>query len=245
MLNNLLHFPTVKHPSAQYGSAIHAALQRAHSHYASSGKKKPIEDVLQDFEQIIASYRMPHDELVLYTQRGTASLSAFLEQNYDTFSPSQRVEIGFGGQQSRVGQAVLTGSLDLMDIDEETRTIVVTDYKTGGASASWQGKSDAEKLKLHRYKQQLMFYKLLVEHARDYTRYDVAKGVLQFVEPTLAGEVVSLDLSFNNADLQNFSNLVEKVYECITALRLPDTSLYASSYAGVLSFEEDLRNGMC
>jgi len=245
LLNNLLHFPTVKHPSAQYGSAIHSSLQRAHSHYVATGKKKPIEDVLQDFESLLSGYRMSPRELSQYMQRGTASLSSFLEQNYDTFTTTQRVEIGFAGQQSMIGQATLTGSLDLVDIDEEAKSITVTDYKTGSASLSWSGKSDAEKLKLHRYRQQLMFYKLLVEHSRDYSNYTVDKGVLQFVEPTPGGQTVNLDLSFDSDDLTQFASLVEKVYECITALRLPDVTEYPASYAGVMAFEDAMRRGDC
>lgn len=243
LLNNLLHFPTAKHASAQYGSAIHGSLQRAHSHYVATGKKKPIEDVLQDFETLLSNYRLSGHDLQQYAQRGATSLSAFLEQSYDTFTQTQRVEVNFAGQQSRVGESILTGSLDLIDIDSQTKSITVTDYKTGNASLSWQGKSDGEKVKLHRYKQQLMFYKLLVEHSRDYSSYTVDMGVLQFVEPTTNGRIISLDLTFSKEDLDNFSALIEKVYSCITSLHLPSTADYPQTFAGVLAFEQDLING--
>lgn len=245
LLNNLLHFPSVKHPSAQYGSAMHSSLQRAHSHYSATGKKKPIEDVLQDFEQILSGYRMPSRELSQYLQKGTASLSTFLEQNYETFTPTQRVEIGFGAQQSRVGSALLTGSLDLIDIDETNRSMTVTDYKTGAPSISWKGKTDNERVKLHKYRQQLMFYKLLVEHSRDFSRYTVDRGVLQFVEPTRTGETHSLDLSFSKEEMDEFAQLVESVYMCITSLRLPSVESYPPTLAGVLAFEDDIRNDRC
>ncbi|MES2876431.1 MAG: ATP-dependent DNA helicase [Patescibacteria group bacterium] len=243
LLNNLLHFPTAKHPSAQYGSAIHAALQNAHSHLTATGKKKPVEDVLQDFELLLSGYHLPTNELQAYLQRGTASLTAFLTQQYDTFREGQKVEVGFANQQSLVGDAVLTGALDLVDIDEESKEIVVTDYKTGGPSNTWQGKSDGEKLKLHKYRQQLMFYKLLVEHARDYRNYTVSKGVLQFVEPTRSGQVVNLDLTFDSEELNEFSELLEHVHRLITTMTLPDTSAYPQTYAGVKAFEDDVRSG--
>ena len=159
-----------------------------------------------------------------YLQRGTASLTAFLGAKYDTFAASQKVEMSFAHQQSTVGDAVLTGALDLVDIDEEARTMIVTDYKTGSASRGWNGKSDAEKLKLHRYRQQLMFYKLLVEHSRDFASYRVDAGALQFVEPTADGDIVTLTTDFADDDLEEFTTLVETTYRHITALTLPEVS---------------------
>jgi DNA helicase-2/ATP-dependent DNA helicase PcrA len=243
LLNHLLHFPTSKAPSALYGSAIHSTLQRAHNHLLANGKKKPVEDVLQDFEQALAGYHLPPDEFQSYLQRGTANLTAFLAARYDTFNDNQKVEIGFGSQQSMVGNAILTGAIDLADINAEIREFVVTDYKTGAPSTRWQGKTDGEKLKLHKYKQQLMFYKLLVEHSRDFGNYVVTKGVLQFVEPTLNGQVVNLDLTFNEDELEDFTRLIENVYKLITTLTLPDIADYPASFAGVTAFEADIIAG--
>jgi len=243
LISNLLHFPTSKAPSALYGSAIHAALQRAHTHFAATGKRKPVEDVLQDFEKSLVSYNMPSDDLGAYLQRGAASLSSFLSAHYDDFSARQKVEVAFGGQQSMVGQATLTGALDLVDIDPETHEMTVTDYKTGSPSDKWTGKTDGEKLKLHKYRQQLLFYKLLVEHSRDFSNYTVAKGVLQFVEPTPGGRIVNLDLSFSTDELAEFARLVERVYDLIISLNLPDTSGYPATYAGVKAFEADILSG--
>lgn len=243
LINNLLHFPSVKHPSAQYGSAIHAALQKAHSHLSATGKRKPIEDILQDFESLLASYHMPVRDFQNYLQRGTTSLSMFLTKSYDQFDENQKVEVAFANQQSMVGEATLTGALDLVDIDTETKSMTVTDYKTGGASARWHGKTDAEKLKLHKYRQQLMFYKLLVEHSRDYSGYSVDLGVLQFVEPTPGGDIIALSLSFDPAELDEFSYLLQNVYRLITTLTLPDISSYPPTFAGVQAFEDDIRAG--
>ena len=243
LLNNLLHFPTVKHPSAQFGSAVHAALQRAHAHLSATGKRKPVEDVLQDFESQLAAYRLSGSDFLAYQQRGVASLSAFLASSYDAFTPTQKVEVSFAGQQSMVGETTLTGALDLMDIDDENKRIAVVDYKTGGASTRWQGKTDAEKLKLHRYRQQLLFYKLLVERSRDYHDYKVDTGALRFVEPTQDGRIVSLDLAFDDAELEEFCELIEKVNGLITSLSIPDTSKYPATMAGVLAFEADIRDG--
>jgi len=243
LVNNLLHFPTSKASSARYGSAIHSALQRAHSHLSANGKRKPVEDVLQDFEKALAGYHLPVHEFQAYSQRGETSLTAFLSANYDSFTESQKVEMSFANQQSRVGDATLTGALDLVDIDTDTKSIVVTDYKTGSASVRWQGKTDGEKLKLHKYRQQLMFYKLLVERSRDFADYTVTSGVLQFVEPTTSGQILSLDLTFDDQEMAEFAELVEHVFRLICSLELPDISDYPQTYTGTLQFEADICAG--
>ena len=69
---------------------------------------------------------------------------------------------------------------------------IVTDYKTG--SVLRQGKGPRlPKIKAHRYRQQLLFYKLLIENSRDYHDYTMSQGVLQFVEPDDWGKLLICD----------------------------------------------------
>lgn len=178
----------------------------------------------------------------MYSKRGIEALEAFLSAKYGTFTPSQKPELSFAGQGVVLGQARLTGSLDLVDIDNQT--ITVTDYKTGKPSTSWTGKSDYEKIKLHKYRQQLMFYELLCANSRDYARYKFAGARLQFVEPDQAtGDIVALDDRFSNDELADFQRLIAAVWRCITLLELPDVSHYEANYRGILQFEEDLLAG--
>ncbi|MDB5165506.1 MAG: uvrD [Candidatus Saccharibacteria bacterium] len=240
LLSNLLHFPSAMSPAAAYGSAIHAVLQRAHNHLKATREQKPQEDILSDFEHTLQEHRLPVEDYDSFLQRGIDALRAFFTARHDTFSPDQKVELGFSGQQVILGEARLTGALDLLDIDEVTRTIHVTDYKTGKASRSWQGKTDFEKIKLHKYKQQLMFYKFLIEHSRDYSNYSVVSASLQFVEPTRSGEIVSLDFEFDADECERLAHLIQKVWQHIIELDLPDISQFDPSFKGMLAFEDFL-----
>ncbi|HEX7484428.1 MAG TPA: ATP-dependent DNA helicase [Candidatus Saccharimonadales bacterium] len=240
LINNLLRFPQAMSPSAAYGSAIHKTLQHAHSHVAATKSQRPVEDVLRDFEQNLREQHLSEADFASYFQKGSDTLHAFLSQKYDTFTTTQKVELNFAGQHVIVGEAHLTGSLDLVDISTEDKTMIVTDYKTGKASSSWVGKTDYEKIKLHKYKQQLMFYKVLVERSRDYNQYTVEKGCLQFVEPTSRGDILSLEDSPTIEDCERFHKLIDVVWKKIITLELPDTNHYDQSYKGMLAFEEDL-----
>ncbi len=238
LLQNLLRFPQAMSPAAAYGSAVHATLQRAHAHLATNGQRQAIEDILRNFEVALTEQRLAPADFDTYLQKGIDDLQIFLADRYDSFKPTQKTELNFKSQHSLVGEAHLSGALDLIDIDG--KNITVTDYKTGKPARSWQGTADYEKIKLHKYKQQLMFYKLLVENARDYRGYTVENGVLQFVEPTQSGDILSLDATFNTPELTEFSTLIQAVWKHIINLDFPDISQYDMSYRGILAFEQHL-----
>lgn len=239
LIRNLLRFPQAIHPNAGYGSAIHATLQRTHAHLAATGKHRPLEDILHDYEQHLRDQRLADKDFTAFLQKGGDTLTAFLKEKYESFSPTQKVELNFASQAVQLGKARLTGSLDLVDFNDD-RSIVVTDYKTGKASHNWTGKTDYEKIKLHRYKQQLMFYHLLVSRSRDYRKYTFEKGVLQFVEPTTTGDIVALEATFATDELVQFARLVERVWDHIIDLKLPDTSHFEPTYKGILAFEQSI-----
>ncbi len=240
LLNNLLRFPSAKSANAAFGTAIHDTLQRAHTHISSTGNKQAIEDIVSNFETNLRDQHLGKRDFDIFLQKGSDALRVFLEDKYDNFTTTEQTELNFGGQHSIVGEAHLTGSLDLVDISKPDKTIVVTDYKTGKPSNSWTGKTDYEKIKLHKYKQQLLFYKLLVESARDYRDFKVISGIMQFVEPTLTGDILSLDAEFSNDEIDRFKTLINAVWTRIKKLDLPDISGYDQSIKGVLAFEQDL-----
>lgn len=240
LLNNLLRFPQAKSPSAQYGTAIHATLQQAHDYIRAHHTTQPIEDIIGNFEHILEGQYLALREHEMYLARGIDALSRFLAHSYQDFTSSQRTEVSFSNQTVTLGEARLTGALDLADIDDKAKTIRVTDYKTGKPSRDWKGKTEYEKIKLHKYHQQLMFYQLLVENSRDYSQYSFSSGILQFVEPTKSGDIIALENTHSSEELAEFRTLIAAVWHCITTLTLPDISQYEPTLKGILQFEADL-----
>lgn len=240
LLDNLLHFPSSKSPAASYGSAIHNTLQQAHVHVTATGEKKPLEDVLHNFEINLLNERLNPLDYATYHQKGSEQLHIFLAVKYKSFSKTQKSELNFSAQEVYLNDAHLTGMIDVVDINKKDKTMVVTDYKTGKAVNSWKATTDYDKIKLHKYRQQLLFYKLLVERSRDYGTYSVIEGRLDFVEPNRSNEIATLDMAFDNEELDRFALLVGKVWQHIITLNLPDTSDYEPNYKGLLQFEQDL-----
>lgn len=241
LLQNLLRFPQAMGIGAVFGSAVHAVLQRAHVHLASSGEKRPVEDILHDFELQLQNSRLSERDFNYLLEKGSDVLPAYLSERYGTFTPEQLAEYSFTNQGVVVGEARLTGAIDLLDIRKDAGRVIVTDYKTGKPSANWRGNTEYEKIKLHKYRQQLMMYKLLVEGSRDFGEtYKVEGGVIEFVESDGDGAIHRLEMTFDPEELERFKALVRVVWQHIMALDMPDTSKYSPSYKGIRSFEDDL-----
>lgn len=240
LLQNLLRFPQAMSPSAAYGSAMHGALQRAHAHLAATKQRRPVEDVLHDFEELLSAYQLSDSDLIQYSQRGSDALSAYLAKRYDSFHDKQLVEQNFQSDPVMIGDACITGAIDLMDIDDEAKTIIVTDYKTGRPSYRWQGKAEYEKIKLHHFEQQLMLYKLLVEHSRQYAGYTVTSAVIEYVEPDERGDVIRLDYEFDEHKLQAFRSLIQAIWDRIMNLNFSVHEQYSPTIKGILEFEQSI-----
>lgn len=240
LINNLLRFPRSLPPQAALGSAIHRTLKQAHDHLAATKERRPLEDVLYDFEANLKDQRLPGNDFAHQLQKGTDALQAYLTQRYEKFSSVQIGERNFHHQNLMIDQAKVTGIIDVISPDKTTKQVVLTDYKTGKPSLSWNGRSDYEKIKLHQYKQQLLFYKLLIEASPEYRGYAVASAALEFIEPIEHGELVRLEISYGSEDLEAFKKLVHSVWRRIMAADFPETSRYPQSYKGILAFEKDL-----
>ena len=244
LLNNLLRFPSAKSPAASYGTAIHASLQQLHNLLRADHRLPPTERILHYFRTSLEAQHLPPDDFALYLDKGTAALTAFLDAKSSEFHDTELAELDFAHQGVVVGGARLTGKLDVADIDKHNKTIFVTDYKTGKPSHSWKGTSDYEKIKLHKYRQQLMFYQLLVTSSRDYGNFSFPGARLQFVEPDMkTGDILSLEDTFSEEELAEFARLIGVVWRKITTLELPDISGYSADYKGMVQFEEDLLTG--
>lgn len=240
--HNLLLFPQAMTASSAYGSAIHTALQRAHNHLTATGEHKPVEDIIGQFTEELQRCQLDHTEFERYRQRGSEALQVFLGSKQAEFTPLQQAEVDFATEDIRLHDARLTGKIDVIAVDKAARTVTVTDYKTGKPVRDWRGRTEYEKIKLHHYRQQLLFYKLLIEHSRTFAGYTVTKGVIQFVEPDKSGAIHCLELDYEPESLADFTSLVCAVWARIKALDFTLTDEYEPKLSGIRQFEEYLRD---
>lgn len=241
LLDNLLQFPSAMSPSAAYGSAMHTTLQYLHN-YCRTKNRLPTQKIACAFLSRELKYKRlnSYDE-AKFLQRGYDSLQAFLAQRRTFINANQLPEQSFYSQGVLVGNARLTGRLDVLEVVR--RQAKVIDYKTGKAMHSWdpRGKTAYEKINLYHYRQQLLFYKLLVEHSRTWGDRGVKleHGELVFVEPDYDGEIISLMLELSDdLEIKRLVALIQAVWARIINLDFPDITAYEPTEKGIRQFED-------
>jgi DNA helicase-2/ATP-dependent DNA helicase PcrA len=242
LMNNLLHFPVAKSAQAHFGTAVHAALQRAHTHLTDKNVPKPLEDILGDFAESLGQANLTARDFDFYQKKGVDALTNFYDKRGDSFTPTQRAEYSFTGENIVVDGARLTGMIDLIHVDRDNKIIRPTDYKTGKPATDWRGKTDYEKIKLRKYRQQLLFYKLLIENSREFAGFKVEQGVLEFVEPLSNGEVAQLTINYDELgdEWSEFLKLITKVWQKIINFDLPNIDAFSHDFNGMIEFEKFL-----
>lgn len=240
LLNQLLHFPQAASPSAAFGLAVHEALRLAHDHFLASGEVQPQEDIAGNFLRELKSYHLPDHEFDRLHGRGLKALGRYLEDKATEFADDQLAEVDFTSEDVRLGEVRLTGKIDLMKVDKESKTITVIDYKTGSACSDWKGKSMHDKIKMHHYRYQLLFYKVLVENSSRFAGYTVDKGVIEFVEPTDQGKIERVLLDYDDEEVDKVKQLMTAVWQHIQSLDFQLDAEYGDKLQDILNFEAAL-----
>ncbi len=235
---NLLRFPEPKSASGALGSAAHNTIRRIYDHFKNKEMLPSIKEVLTWFEEFLRDERLNEQDFKLMLKRGEKALHVFYANKQGEFSLQDKIEFDFKSQGVVVGEAHLTGKIDRMTISGGQ--IIVTDFKTGKAIKSWFPSNPYEKIKAWRYRQQLVFYKLLIENSRDFSnKYLVNRGIIEFVEP-YRGQIVDLPTEIKTAEVRRMAALINVVYRKIKSLDFPDITNYSKDINGILAFEEDL-----
>ena len=237
---NLLRFPQAKTASGAYGTAVHATIERLYYELRGEAKVPTLAKVTEYFKEFLRKERLGAREYSEQEERGIESLTAFYNAKKDTFKAEHKIEVNFKTQGVIVEGAHLTGKIDKIE-QLENGQWRVHDFKTGSAMHEWKGTTDYEKVKLYKYKQQIIFYKLLVENARDFVgKHTVDTGLIEFVEPDDFGHIIDLPITIEPADVERTKKLISVVYKKIITLDFPDITKYPPTVKGIVEFEDNL-----
>jgi DNA helicase II / ATP-dependent DNA helicase PcrA len=234
---NLLHFPQAKSEAGAFGSAVHASLQNLYIKLQNDKKLMSERELLINFEEELFGQRLAKKSFEQYLAKGQNALGVYYNAKKDTFDPKHKIEFDFSGQGVVIGKARLSGKIDkMMIVDDE---VVVYDYKTGKAKRNWTGRTKPEKIQLHSYRRQLVFYKILVENSRAFASRKVNTGVLEFIEP-FGKQIIDLSLNIGSEETDRLKRLIMIVFDKIQKLDFPDVSKYSDDVKGIIQFEDDL-----
>jgi len=234
-LNTILRFPSAATPDGSYGNAFHETMQWIHSVLVETRALPSTKKVQTHFKDCLGQKPLGDKDYTKLLKRGERAVADYYKRAKSEFNASDLHEFDFKRQGVVLGTARITGKIDKLIVNKKNRTITIVDYKTGKSYASW----NSAELKLHKYKQQLYFYKLLVEGSYQFADYKVTGAYLDFVEAT-SPESQKLHISFEADSQQRLAKLIMSIWTHIQTLTFPNTDAYQRTLAGVRAFEDYL-----
>ncbi|MFO0971715.1 MAG: ATP-dependent DNA helicase [Candidatus Saccharimonadales bacterium] len=233
--NTILRFPQGPTADGQFGNAIHETLEWLQRTVNTAGSLPELSQTISHFTAQMRRKHLSEAETALLIERGERALTTYLAARREQFEAGNITEHNFRNENVQLGEVRMGGKIDLMEINQKEKTITVVDYKTGKPCEKW-----ASDLKLHKYKQQLYCYKLLIENSRTYREYKVTSGRLEFIEPDVNGATMQLELTFEEAQLERTKQLLKAVWQRIKNLNFKAPDLPGSSLSDIKKFEQEL-----
>lgn len=237
-VGTILEFPHSMSESSVFGTCIHSVMEFLQKETLATGNIPSADSAIAHFTQKISSYH----ELTPNQQRqniehATLIIPDIITQRAELFANmSENVELeqSFARDNIIIDGVPVTGRIDRLEKDPKTKTIIVTDFKTGK-------KSKGNDLKGHNNETQLYFYKLLVENSPRYAGYTVTEGRIEYIDTDKVG-AAQTDIvdNFEPAKLQRIKQLARAIYQHIQNDNYPDVSEYPRNLQGTIALEDYL-----
>lgn len=238
-VNTILRFPKAPSIPTEYGDAIHKIIEWIGKSTNESGTVPSEQTIYEKYEDILQRKLIPREEYNNYYEKGINTIQAYLRKHHNNLIKNNILyEQNFKDEGVIVGKAHLSGKIDKLIVDDESKTITIVDYKTGKIFDKWK---EGEAV-LHKYKQQLYCYKLLVEGSNKYKNYTVKDAYLEFMQPTKTGELTELHITFNEDEMKNIKKLIRAMWKNVQELNFPDIEQYPKTIKGIIEFEKYLTN---
>lgn len=235
----LLQFPSAPGLDGIFGSVMHETFEWQQRQLNSGGRLPALPAVEAELARRLASRQLPTASLEQLQERGLHALRHYMAARGDQLQAGDLPEVNFKHEGSLVGPARMGGKADLLRVDKQAKTICLVDYKTGASYSRWASDS-----RLHKYKQQLYAYKLVIEQSQAYRGFTVNKAILEFVEPDQDGAINHLELRYEPAEVERTRQLIIAMWQAVQHLSLPDVSDYGNSLKEIIRFEDDLIAGL-
>jgi DNA helicase II / ATP-dependent DNA helicase PcrA len=233
---HLLHIPKARSESGSYGTAIHAALETAQRLVNTS--KLDLGTILDRFEAALADEHLSPLDFERFKNRGEVLLNKlFAEPQLEFFKG--------GLAEQRISDVILSdakinGKIDRIDIID--RSLIISDYKTGGSLTSFETKNQTKQIKAWRHRNQLLFYSLLVTKCGRFKNVDSVHAQMLYLESEKLSDQ-KLGFEPDTEALARLESLIESVWQRVLNLDFPSVDAYSKDINGILQFESDLLAG--
>jgi DNA helicase-2/ATP-dependent DNA helicase PcrA len=213
---NLIRIPSPKNEAAEFGSAVHHALERLFKKMQDSGKEKfpSREEFLADFEWYMRRHResFTKEQFNRRWEYGREVLSQYYDKYIHSFNKIVSIERNI--KNVVVRNVPLKGKLDKLEFDGKQVNIV--DYKTGDPDKSKDKLQPPNDKNPNGgdYWRQAVFYKLLVDNYGQ-KDWQVVSTEFDFVEPDKKKNYQKKKVLITPADLETVSQQIVTVWNKI------------------------------
>jgi len=238
---NLLRFPEKKSPFAEYGTAVHEAIEQSHLDSKVFSKIIDREYLLKKFDEFLSYKRISRSDYDKYLEKGKKDLSKFYEEKFKFIDINDFTEFNFSKEDIRLDEVKIKGKIDRIHIFEGNK-IEVIDYKTGTPFPNWEVMKRKKALKHWHFEMQLYYYKILIENSRRFSKnFTVELGKFEFIEPSRDEQKIqTLEMAYIQEKEEKLKKLIKIVWHLIQNLDFPSTDHYPKNFTGTKAFQEDL-----
>lgn len=225
--NNLIHIPSAKNETMEFGSAVHYALEQLFRkmlkhkddpQYKTSGEPAfpSVEEFIGDFEWFMKRHResFTKEQFNRRMEYGQEVLHNYYHKYIHSFHTIVAIEQNI--KNVVIDQVPIKGKLDKLEF--YGKRVKVVDYKTGNpenAKDKLKGPNDKQP-NGGNYWRQAIFYKLLVDHFPN-KEWVVEQAEFDFVVPDQKREYVKIPVQITPADIQTVKQQITSSWEKIQA----------------------------
>jgi len=212
----LIRIPSPKNEAAEFGSAVHYALEKFFRKMQDAGKEQfPAKEIfLSDFEWYMYRNResFTKEQFARRMEYGREILSNYYDKYINSFNKIVAIERNIRGVV--VKNVPLKGKLDKLEFDGKSVNIV--DYKTGDPEKSkdrLQSPNDKNSLGGD-YWRQAVFYKILIDNYEQ-KGWKVVSTEFDFIEPDKKKNYQKKKIIIYPADIETVTQQITDVWNKI------------------------------
>lgn len=211
---DILRVPHETNKQVAFGIAVHNALQFASREQIDHRHLPEVKDFMQVFEKELTKQPLSSKDYQHDLAFGQSILPRYYADHQDILAKNLFPEKNFSSDQIMVDDVPLVGKIDSITVlDEDTKQVHVIDYKTSNPDSK-----AADLAKGGVYHRQLLFYKLLCDHAKAFG-YTAVSGEINFVRPSAkTDQFVHRQYEFTAEDVARTRQEIKTVYQHIQNL---------------------------